>query len=335
MRTTSLSRRGLLAAGTAALAAPALGQTAAPAFPEALERARGFDQIRSLIVSVGGETRLARAIRGPATDQIVNVKSVSKSIVSALVGIAIDRGALDGPDQRIAPLLRADLPPDPDPRLDRITLGDLLSMRAGLERTSGGNYGAWVSSGNWVRDALARPFDADPGGRMLYSTGNFHLLGAILTQVTGRSLLDLSRDWLGRPLGIDIAPWVRDPQGLYLGGNDMGVSAEGLLRFGEMYRQGGTWQGNRVLSQDWIDASWQARARSPYSGDAYGYGWFLRKMGGEEVAYARGYGGQAIWVVPGAALTVVVTSDPNRPARSEGYMGALHAMVEDAILPAV
>lgn len=332
---THLTRRtvtaGLLA--TAATAAtPLLAQRTGP-FAAALDRARSFEQLHTLTIAVDGQTRLDRAVRGPALGRIVNVKSVSKSIVSALVGIAIARGHLDGPDQRIAPILDADLPADPDPRLSEVTIGDLLTMRAGLERTSGGNYGAWVSSPNWVRDALARPFIANPGGRMLYSTGNYHLLGAILTRVTGDSLLTLARNWLGDPLGIDVAPWVRDPQGRYLGGNDMGLTATGLLRFGETYRQGGTWNGTRVLPESWVEASWTPRARSPWSGDAYGYGWFLSEMRGHPTAYARGYGGQAIWVIRDLGLTVVVTSDPNRPARSEGYMGDLHDMVASLIVP--
>ncbi|SFO87661.1 serine hydrolase domain-containing protein [Tranquillimonas alkanivorans] len=328
---TQLTRRTVIAGLLATAATPLLAQEAP--FAAALERAREFEQLHSLTIAVDGRTHVDRAIRGPALGRIVNVKSVSKSIVSALVGIAIARGHLDGVNQPIAPLLERELPTDLDPLLSEVTIGDLLSMRAGLERTSGGNYGAWVSSSNWVRDALARPFVADPGGRMLYSTGNYHILGAILSRVTGDSLLTLARNWLGDPLGIAVAPWVRDPQGRYLGGNDMGLTATGLLRFGETYRQGGTWNGTRVLPESWVEASWTPRARSPWSGDAYGYGWFLSEMRGHPTAYARGYGGQAIWVIRDLGLTVVVTSDPNRPARSEGYMGDLHDMVASLIVP--
>src|SRR5690606_22152281 len=108
-----------------------------------------------------------------------NIKSASKTVISALIGIAIDKGVLENTDQKIAPLLKASLPADPDPRLNDITIGDLLTMRAGLERTSGANYGSWVQSRDWVRNALARPFVDEPGGRMLYSTGSTHLLSAV------------------------------------------------------------------------------------------------------------------------------------------------------------
>jgi len=107
---------------------------------------------------------------GPPLDRPVNIKSASKSVMSALIGIALQRGVFDGVDQPVLPLLRRDAPADPDP-LARVTIGNFLSMQAGLERTFGENYGRWVSSPNWIRFALARPFVADPGTAMLYSTG--------------------------------------------------------------------------------------------------------------------------------------------------------------------
>src|SRR5690606_18433632 len=111
-----------------------------------------------------GKTLAERGYRGHSPTAPTNIKSVSKAIMSALVGIAIDKGLLEGPQQRIAPLLAGDLPPRPDPRLERVTIGHLLSMQAGLARTSGANYGRWVASGNWVREALAQPFVDEPGG---------------------------------------------------------------------------------------------------------------------------------------------------------------------------
>ncbi len=335
----AVSRRTLLGGAVAALAVPILPVAAAPAFDgaaleRAVRRARGFDQLHSLIVARDGEVAVAEAFRGPGLDRPANVKSVAKTVVAALTGIAIERGVLEGVEQPVAPLLADSLPRDPDPRLREITVGDLLTMRAGLERTSGPNYGAWIASDDWVRDALARPFVDRPGGRMLYSTGSYHLLGAALAQASGRSLLALSRDWLGEPLDIAIPPWTRDPQGRYLGGNNMALAPRALYRFGETYRQGGTWQGRRVLSRDWVSRSWTPRTRSPFSGDAYGYGWFISDAGGHALYYARGYGGQMVYVVPDLGITVAVTSDPTRPARSAGYAGQLKALVAESIVPA-
>ncbi len=343
MAKTKLRRRDVLAGCAAAagtLAAAPLARAALPALDtdvlaRAVERARGLDQLHSMIVGHRGEVVAAEAFRGPSLDYPANVKSASKTIVAILTGIAIDRGLIAGPDTPVAPLLGDLVPADADPLVQDITVDHLLTMRAGLDRTSGPNYGAWVGSGNWVRYVLTRPFIDVPGGRMLYSTGSYHVLGAVLSQVTGQSLLALARDWLGTPLEIQVPPWTRDPQGFYMGGNNMALAPTALWRFGEMARMGGVWNGQRVVSEGWIEASWQPRTRSPYSGDRYGYGWFATELGGAEVRYARGYGGQLLYVVPDAALTVAITSDPNRPARSDGYVGDLRAMLAEDIIPAV
>jgi CubicO group peptidase (beta-lactamase class C family) len=226
------------------------------------------------------------------------------------------------------------IPRDADPRVTGITVADLLTMQAGLERTSGGNYGAWVESQNWVADALSRPMVRQPGAGMLYSTGSYHVLGAVLTEVTGRSLLEQAREGLGDPLDIDVPPWTRDPQGYYMGGNEMALSPLAMFRFGEVYRLGGAIDGARVLSEAWVAESLVPRTRSNFSGDDYGYGWFLREAGGHEMAYARGYGGQMIFVVPSLRLTVAITSDPNRPARSDGHVGDLQRLMAESVVPA-
>lgn len=335
-----IPRRRLLQLGAAAaLPLPALAQPAAGADPRlagALAEAAQLAPLHTLIVAQHGEVLAERRFAGPPPDRPVNVKSVSKTMIAALTGIAIARGHLQGVGQPMAPLLRDRLPSHPDPRLAQVTIGNLLAMRAGLERTSGAYYGRWVASPDWVRAALARPFVADPGGPMLYSTGNTHLLSAILTRVTGRPTLQLAQDWLGTPLGIAIPPWPRDPQGIYFGGNDMLLSPRGLLRFAEMVRQGGRLGGATVLPEAWLRAWWQPQAPSFFTGDLYGYGWFLRPVGAEPRFYAWGYGGQMIHLLPGRGLSIVMTSDPTQPAESaRAHTRALQALVEQRILPAL
>jgi CubicO group peptidase (beta-lactamase class C family) len=326
------SRRQVLAGLSAA--ALATGPLRAQAsYGPAIDRARELDQLNALVIAQDGQIRVAEAIRGPALERAVNVKSVSKTIVAALTGIAIDAGDLPGPAATLGEVAPSLIPQGADPRVAGLTIADLLTMQAGLERTSGGNYGSWVSSRDWVADALSRPFVAEPGSGMLYSTGSYHVLGAVLSEVTGRSLLTLAREGLGQPLGIDIPPWTRDPQGRYMGGNEMALSPLALIRFGEAFRQGGTYDESRVVSADWVRQSFTPRTRSNFSRHEYGYGWFLLRTGGHEVAYARGYGGQMLYVLPSLGLTVAVTSDPTRPARSQGHAGDLNALLTDLIVP--
>ena len=299
-----------------------------------VEAAGRLPRIRSLLVLRDGQTLAEHRFNGgPPLDRPVNIKSASKSVMSALVGIAIERRVLNGTDQPVLSVLRTDAPASPDPRLAQVTVGHLLSMQAGLERTSGEYYGRWVSSPNWVRFALARPFVDTPGGAMLYSTGNTHLLSAMLTKASGRSTLQLAREWLGQPLGITIPAWSTDPQGIYLGGNEMSLSPRALARFGELYRQDGMIDGKRILPAAWIAQSWTPRAVSPWSGGQYGYGWFIGEANGHPVRFAWGFGGQMVYVVPDLRLTVVMTSDANS-TRDGGHIDALHRLLSEGIVPA-
>ena len=326
-----MKRRAFLAGGLAGLATPMLAQT--DVWSPISDAGRGLDQCHAMMIRQSGQTVLSTVFRGPGLARAVPIKSVSKTIVAALTGAALDRGELPGVEATLGEVAPALIPRGADPRVAAITIEDLVTMQAGLERTSGANYGGWVSSSNWVANALGRPFVAEPGTRMLYSTGSFHILGAVLAEVSGRSLLTLARERLGQPLGIEIPAWTRDPQGRYLGGNEMALTLEAMVRFGEMYRMNGQFGGAQVLSAEWVARSLQPRTQSFFSGLDYGYGWFLGAGGGVRYALARGYGGQIICVAPEVALTAAITSDPLRPARSGGYFGDLQRLIEQQILP--
>lgn len=290
------------------------------------------DRIKSVVVSLNGQTILAEALRGPAIDSAVNIKSVSKSVVATLVGIARQRAVISSLQQTLGELAPELIPKGASEQVAALTLEDLITMRAGLERTSGRGYGVWVNSDNWIQHVLSRPFVDEPGGRMLYSTGDTHVLGAVLSQLTGQSLHKLANEWLGKPLGIYFAPWTRDPQGYYLGGNEMSLSPLHLIKIGELYLNNGLVNGTKILDSNWVQDAFTARTQSVYSGDGYGYGWFLRKLGGVQSAYARGYGGQVLHVLPSMTLSVAITSDETQRARSNGYMGLLHYLVEENLV---
>lgn len=331
----SMNRRRFLATAAAVtLASPfsARAQDQA-AFGGALARAGDFPNLRTLMIAQGGETVVDRGFGRYRTDRAANIKSASKSLISLLVGIAIDKGLLDGPDQPIATVLQSKFPSNPDPRLSEITVGHLLSMQAGLGRTSGSNYGGWIASRDWVANALARPFEDEPGGAMLYSTGSTHLLSAILTRVAGRPTREIAREWLS-PAGIRVDGWERDPQGIDLGGNQTAMTPRSLLRFGELYRRGGVAaDGTRIVSAAWIEESWSPRTRSRFHDGLYGYGWFIADFAGERGYYGWGYGGQMIYVVPSLDVTVAITSDETLPSGRSGYVRDLHRLVIEQIVP--
>lgn len=321
-----MHRRTFLTTTAAAFCAPFLARAQTDDLRSAID---ALPQLHSIQVSKGDETVIAEAPRGPGLDRLANIKSCSKSIVALLLGAAIDRGevaSVQAPLSEVAPNI---LPSNATPGAADITLEDLVILRAGLERTSGGNYGAWVSSRNWLADALSRPMVAEPGGQMLYSTGSTHILGAALAEATGQSLLAQARERLGRPLGIEIPPWTRDPQGYYMGGNEMALRPTAMLKIAKLMRDDGQFEGVQVIPQSWVAASTIPYARSPWSGLSYGYGWFLSPSG---YTLARGYGGQIIASHKARNLAVAITSDPNQPARSGGYFGDLMRLLDGPVL---
>jgi len=249
-----------------------------------------------------------------------------------LAGIAIDRRVIEL-DARVAPLLRGRMPADADPLVQQITVRHLLGMRAGLESTSGRNYGRWVSSPDWLRFALSRPMVDVPGGRMIYSTGTSHILAAVLARATGRDVRSLAQDWLGTPLGFTVPEWRRDPQGLHFGGNDMALTPQAMLAFGECCRNGGRLGARQVIPAEFLREAWRPQGISAFSGQLYGLGWWIAEAQGQAVIFAWGYGGQMIYLVPGLDMTVVMTSDPDVP-RVPGQVMTRHALLAEAILPA-
>jgi len=141
----------------------------------------------------------------------MNTKSASKSIISLLAGIAVDKGIIESVDDRISKYLPEYFESITDSAKHRITIKNLLTMQTGLETTSFYNYGAWVTSDDWVAYALNQPMDARPGGDMQYSTGTSHLLSVIITKASGMSTREFADRHLFEPMDIDAGGWHRDP----------------------------------------------------------------------------------------------------------------------------
>jgi CubicO group peptidase (beta-lactamase class C family) len=317
-----------------ALAAVTLHAAPSRDFASAREAAAALPRLHSLVVSYRGDVVFDYFAKGYSANRQANIKSASKSVLSTLTGIAIERGlipAIDTPIARWFPELKKDA----DPRKQAITIEDLLTMRSGLESTSGGAYGPWVNSRNWVRYALDRPMVSEPGTSMEYSTGTSHILSAILTKATGRSTHQFANDVLGKPLGFAFARWTRDPQGIYFGGNEMSMTPRQMVRFGELYLNDGRVGATQVLPKSWIDRTRVPRGKSRWGSDReYGYGFWIRDLAGYDSYYAWGYGGQFVFIVPELQLVVVTTSRSDVSRERRDHLGAIYDLVEQSVIPA-
>ena len=314
------------------LASVLIYPAAQPNLSSARDAAAQLPQLHSLLVNHRGQRVLEYYAKGHSATRLANIKSTSKSLIAALVGIAIDRRLIR--DVR-EPIVRwfPELKKDTDPRKARITVEDLLTMRSGLESTSGDHYGRWVSSRNWVRYALNRPMVSDPGTTMEYSTGTSHLLSAILTKVSRKTTHQFATEVLARPLGFTLARWTRDPQGIYLGGNEMLMTAPQMMRFGEWWLHRGRAGTAQLLPERWTDTSCQPRTRSRWDPDReYGYGWWMQSFGRHRACFAWGFGGQYIMVFRDLDLVIVVTSSTAVSDERRGYRRQLFDLIEQHVL---
>ena len=327
---------GLLMAPASAIAqpdAPASAEATArkPVLEAAAQSAAAMPRLRSLVVSHQGAIVLERYFNGARAAQPANIKSASKSIISALVGIAVARGLIKGVDQPISDFF-PELMKEPEPRKRAITIEDLLTMRSGLESTSGRNYGAWVQSPNWVRFVLRQPLIDEPGTRVEYSTGSTHLLSAVLTKATRTSTWQFAQQELAKPLGFPLAKWMTDPQGIYFGGNEMLMTPRQMLRFGELYLNEGKVGDQQLIAKSWIERTRVPRGRSRWGSDReYGYGFWIRRFAGHDAYYAWGYGGQFIFIIPGRDLVVVTTSRADASRERRDHLDGIYEMVEELV----
>jgi CubicO group peptidase (beta-lactamase class C family) len=281
-------------------AAAAVHEGFAPAKLRAADRRfRATPALASVLVSRHGRLVFERYYRGARRSEDANVFSVTKSVVSALVGIALREGKLRSLDQRLVDFFPGELAAGTDPRVRTITLRDLLTM------TSGYREPLIAASDDWVRTLLNRPLSSDPGTAFSYDDGSAHLAGAALAQATGETLQAYAQRKLFGPLGIHPARWSTDGQGHSLGSTGLFLRPRDLLRLGELYLEDGRWHGRQVVPASWVRESTRTHVRIPH-GYAYGYFWWV-DTGPHSGFLALGYAGQTIAVFPKLGLVVTTT----------------------------
>jgi len=228
-----------------------------------------------------------------------NVFSVTKSVLSALVGIAVRDGRLRSIDQKLVDFFPHKIAPGSDPRVHDITLRDLLTMTAGYHETG------IAASDDWVQTLINRPLASDPGTAFSYDSGSAHLLSAVLSEITGAPIAELARRELFEPLGTHTFHWQSDAQGHSLGGTGLSLRARDLLTFGQLYVQRGRWRGRQVIPARWVRESTESHVSVP-GGYAYGYLWWVN-TGPHNGFIAQGAAGQALAVYPRLDLVVAMT----------------------------
>jgi CubicO group peptidase (beta-lactamase class C family) len=279
--------------------------------------------VRAVLVSVDGKT-VVTYYRDRRPTDYAHVWSVTKSVMSILIGIAIDEGRLRL-DQTLADLL-----PDHADRMSEevrsVTLRQLLTMTSGMQ---GGHSSLDIGAKDPIGQLVRAAFVAEPGATFVYSNASAHLIGAVLRRAVDRPLLDYAREKLFDPLGIDTRPawqgwnveaglskpgfaWAADRDGTNTGCCGLKLTAPDMLKIGQLYLDDGRWQGRQLVSPQWVKDSTSNQLNKDQqtaTDGPYGYLWWIGEIQSHPYFAAFGSYGQQIIVVPDSGLIVVTVCD--------------------------
>ena len=302
--------------------------------PEKLDALRAhiprvLPQIRSVLIVHRGSLVFEDYYHGLSADDDHEIASVTKSVTSATIGLALTDGHLDSVDQPVWELLPAALQRPCPAAYEGVTLRHLLTLTSGF-RWDESRFREWLAAPNQLDFALRLPRRDPPGERFRYNTPAMHLLSAIVQRATGQSLSDYARERLFAPLGIKHFRWQSDQQGHSLAGLGLALRARDLAKLGLLFASEGMWENRPLITKDWIQLSTSTHtAGGPPEGEAYGFLWWITKLGEQRSFFAAGFGGQFLYVVPAKDLVVVITSSLHAPHREN------RTIVQDFILPAL
>ena len=282
--------------------------------------------LSALLVVRHGYLVFERSYNGYDPAEPINVRSVTKSVTGALIGIALAEGHISGLDQTVGELIPDRIPPDADPRVADVTLEQLLEMTSGLAWDAGSDWPTLTASDDWVALTLGQPVVGVPGQTYVYNTGGSHLLSVIVEAATGQDAEEYARDKLFGPLGIEPGDWPRSPQGEPSGGSGLELTARDMAKLGYLFLNQGSWDGEQIVPADYALAATTYQSAGDATGGwaNYGYQWWITATDfGYPAYFALGYGGQHIFVVPALDLVVVAAVErrvPREELRTPRYL---------------
>lgn len=302
----------------------------------------------SVLVARRGKLVVEEYFYGFGPETWHDMRSASKTLASTLVGLAVQEGHISGAEALALPFFsKYRRYANWDARKARITVRHLLTMSSGLDANdsdprsvaSEGAYQSQTERPDWIKLALDAPMIGDPGSQPLYGGANPLIVGGILEEALVEPVEWFAHRALFEPLGIERYRFLVDPTGVVYMGGGLHLRPRDMAKFGQLYLDGGVWQGRRVLSEAWIRESWGRYGRlAPLdrNGHEYGYLWWHHRYPvGEDIVEtleARGNGGQYIFVVPSLDLVVVITSGNFRTGKTRQPEEIMRRFVLPAVL---
>jgi len=290
---------------------------------------------QSFILIRNGRIVYEQYFNGSSVTDSNNVASVSKSILSALYGIAMNQGHIFTAEDTLATYLPEYFEDETDPQKLNLTIRDFLTMSHGLDWTENISDRALNNSDNQVADILALPIVDEPGTFFNYSTGASHVLSALLSEATGMSTCEFAHEYLFEPMGIEAEFWGIDPQGYFTGGHSVSLTAREVAKFGMLFLNEGNWYGEQLVPGWWVVASTTPRIEIGNNYRGYGYYWWLSNIGEYELYSALGYGGQLLHVIPELNVVMVITHSIRGNARDFAEEAESYVFIRNYLIPAI
>jgi CubicO group peptidase (beta-lactamase class C family) len=250
--------------------------------------------------------------------------SMTKSVTSTLIGMAIGQHKLAGAQQSVVSLFPEWKISNRDERKGRMTVADLLTMTSGLDCHADRaeiTLQEMRKSENWVQFMLDRRMVAEPGSRFEYCSGGMHLLSGIISQTIGTNALEFARRELFLPLGIEDVIWPSDPQGVSTGWGDLHLRPRDMAKIGYLWLHQGQWEGRQIVPAEYIQAATQVHSHPGGENVGYGYGFWVYAQRNPVEYEALGRGGQRITVTPGENRIVVFTGGGFEPGDVGKFIG--------------
>ncbi|MEW6194167.1 MAG: serine hydrolase [Bacteroidota bacterium] len=306
---------------------------------EGFTQAEAKGYIYSIIVIRNGKIAAERYFHNHNSSSYQTIRSVSKSFLSAFIGIAVEKGILRL-DQKLVDLFPEYEQYISDARINNITIDHLLKMRSGF-RGDDEFYFTFTYSNDWVKEILSSTLNFDPGTKMGYSTAATHLLCVVLARASGKTALEFANENFFGKCGFDVRDWLRDPQGNYFGGNDIYLTTRDMAVLGLIYLNNGVLDGKQIVPEDWVEKS-----LVKYSGSStgswgqwtkigYGYLWWLGEVNDYKIFSALGHGGQFVFCVPSLNMIIATQSYPDSDwDQADVQERGVIDIIADYILPA-
>lgn len=268
-------------------------------------------QAHSLLVARGGYLVFEQYYNGYTADQLNNTKCVTKSIMDALAAIAVEKGFIHSLDQRVEEFYPQYFGEGNDPQKKEIRIRHLLELTAGLDWRENQDHRTWnwIISSDRFQYTLQQDLVAEPGAIFNYNTGLTHLLSGIIAQTSGMSTLDFAKENLFGPLGITNVTWETDQNGIHCGGCDIYMTPRDMTKFGYLYLNRGNWETASLVPETWVAESTKLQHATGIPLGEYGRLWWIKPLGGHEMYYAAGWGGQRIFVIPSLDMVIVYTAE--------------------------